>query len=359
MLKIGMTHLFEILKMRFFSLIVLLSCLLPSFLAAQGRDIKNTTYSSLKADLATKRLAGFNLKGKVKDVIDINHPKRDTSAIHHFSERGVLESVEFFNKTFAQPFAIIKERYFYRPDGMLEKIVISHQDEGCETTHLFNKQGYLEKVALECKGGNQPHSYTEIYRYDKGGEAVQVTYEYDESKQHWSLPRQRTYQFVFDERGNVIIERRMTDVGEYKAGSVITFTYHDSFNLPVNISFRDDCFGSNSCLGLTSFISYDKHGRLIAETLIDNTIRNSLWSYSYSYKARYNEQGDIIAIYLKGDEYTVNPMVVLPLNMKKKPPKKLSPMFQYEYDAQGNWIKQWNVQGELLLKGERRITYFY
>jgi hypothetical protein len=343
--------------------------------AQRGKDIKYTYHDEIYAPSLTKRWNDFNLKGKVKTVETVLLAKSDTT-LHEFTNSGLLlrsrapsQKARFGHEA--------TTTYRYR-NKQLYKILTTSPVSSFSNEELFGYSGYLEKSTISYKDGD-PRFYQEAYfEYSNNGSHLDIQYDYRKPSKTWDLVRSRSYDFTFDAKKRVTMVEHKSKRSESSYGGSMSHLYDSISGKLYYASYRDDCAGSNSCLILDMELSYDDRGNIIYEKQLDLTIRNALWSDSYTYFARYNEQNDIAEEYRKmikepfqdkGILFQDKGILfrdkgILPILKKEPPPlpadyHQLKKVYTYEYDSNGNWIKKYEITGgSKTLISSRTINYF-
>jgi hypothetical protein len=153
------------------------------------------------------------------------------------------------------------------------------------------------------------------------------------------------------EKGEILNQKEMTITSESTYGSNKSFIY-DSLGQKTAYSLIDFCAGSNSCLIVQGRLSYDTWGNIIAHTQTDQTIRNSVWSYSFANHYLYDSRGCLLGEI----EENLSAVTIFQDN----PTTPVVPVqFCYEFDKMGNWIVKYKIEGSKKERfAIRKINYW-
>ena len=245
-------------------------------------------------------------------------------------------------------------------NDQLKKIKIKIPFYGRTEEKIFNTTGYLEKEINDWTDYEEKFHQEAFYTYTNANKEVTINYKYKNQSDIWDVVRQDKYTFTFDNKKRLTKVRKLSHHDESDYGNTAVIAYDSLSSRPNAIFNSDDCAGSNSCLILNMIIQYDVRGNIIIESLTDRTIRNSTWSYGYSFKAKYNERNEIIEEYRSNGndktqfQFSDNKQKIYDAEYEKN-----KTTYHYDYDARGNWIKKYNTaNNKRALKTQRMIVYF-
>lgn len=335
----------------FFLFIIFISALSFNSNAQHSIDISTAVYDEINANRAFKSLASFNLKGKVKSIVEVT-TLSDDSNYYEFNEKGFLLLNACNSKNTTQ----FKSATTYSfENNQLKKIRIETAANKRTQEKLFDAAGHLVRVVNDWIDYDEKFHQEGFYTYGNTYNDLTITYRYKNQSDSWDLILKENYAFTFGEENRLIKVRHTSIHSETTYGSTTTLGYDSISGKLIAVTLRDDCAGSNSCLDLFLSMKYDK-GNIIYESMSDHTIRNALWSYGYTNISKYNTHNDVIENYR--NENNANGFSV---NAKSVPAdyEKRKTVYSYDYDANGNWIKKYTVEKNVRkLLTQRTITYF-
>jgi hypothetical protein len=255
-----------------------------------------TFHDGLNASTVIKKQTDFNLKGNVKQVIEVSSLKQD-STILQFNNKGILEqetngeTKRMTRYTFA--FERLQTIYF--------------EDHFSKSEKYFNSFGLLIKEVYDNKNTTDTFHREALYTYNTDKYDLQISYSYNMDTSRYDLVLFDFYKFIFNSKQQIIEEQQQskrTGPPQILVGYSFTSTKYDYeliSGLLKIVTHKEGCYPSNSC-GLTFYsINYDTRGNIISQSLSDQTIRNSNWSSSYGWSAKYNENNDIVEEYYVDD----------------------------------------------------------
>lgn len=289
----------------------------------------------------------YNLKGKVKSLVEINSTQEDTLLLLNFNASG-------FSTLVKQP--DYSKTYSYS-EGQLRSTT------GVRTTYpydtvvsVFNSKGFLIEEVARYKRQSENGETIISYSYDGDGKRIEAKYSYSFDRDRWDVVDRDEYIISLDEKGRVSQIKIKNFHKEYTYGATHSYNY-DSLGRITSVGFIDKDAGSNSALSLWLSIYYNDEDNSMTENLNDNTVRNSLWSYGYTKYEQYNENGDVIASDFRNDDEQRMSRIIIPDKKQELPP--FEPKFDYEYDAHGNWITKYLVQNNNRFKVSTRVIQYY
>ncbi|MEO8148810.1 MAG: hypothetical protein ABI723_14290 [Bacteroidia bacterium] len=328
------------------------------FLFGQGTiDIKSTFYDEVKAIRAAKKTSDFNLRGKVKIIKKHFANVKDTS-IYQFSPEGWLLHFQSSKNETSNEYRSVTDYTF--ENNQLTKTRYKTPSQKRTVVKTYGPSGYLEKEVIDYVDYEEKFHQEGNSSYNASFDQVTINYKHKNQSDSWDVPLADKYMFTFDNKHRLVKVKKTSKHNESTYGNSTTIVYDSILNLPVGIFHADDCAGSNSCLILNMSIQYDKRGNVISETLIDNTVRNALWSYSYSLQSKYNDHNDVIEEYKSQNDKTIQFYGLKPKSTPdSKNYEKYKTVYQYDYDAKGNWVKKYTLlNNKKILEAERVIEYY-
>jgi len=336
-------------------LALLISCFNNAF-AQQHIDIKATIYDEVIAARASKKSADYRLRGKVKSMTEISLTGKDT-AYFEFNPSGLLLSSR---NTGSSKLSVPKTTTLYTYENNQLKKIRTELPNHRISEKYYGASGYLEKQINDYVDYEEKFHQESFYSYSNIFHNLKINYQYKNESNNWDLVISDTYDFTFDSKNRLTKIRNKSKHSEATYGSTSTFSYDTLSGRLIHASLIDDCAGSNSCLILNLSMDYDPWGHVIYESMTDQTIRNSVWSYGYTYMAKYNEQHDITEEYRSRSEnsYSIQPFGS---GLKKQPQdyQRLKKLYAYDYDSRGNWTHKYllaDSKRELIIY--RTIEYF-
>lgn len=324
---------------------------------AQAQRMLRTTqsyYHSLLADSCIQTAADWHLKGNIKSVTEININNRDTTVLK-FNPDGTLGT----KVSHEDPYRNYGEDYRYQFDHGILKQIWHAEINSSISQVFFGSNGMVEKSITQWIQYKDTNRQESAYSYKDSGGKLYVTirhaYNFDTSK--WDVAIADKYVFAFNKRHQVIHESMRSRHKETTYGYHISFLYDSASGNLVQIAHNSNCAGMNSCLFYDEHLQYDSLGNVTGHQLYDHTVRNALWSYSYAWSATYNEHHDeVTKVFYNTD---------LPFPLQKQGDSDSSKntnqpiYYAYEYDANGNWVKRFVLDGhqEKILELYRNIEY--
>ncbi len=304
-----------------------------------------------------KTILNSNLKGRIKKLTEINLITKDTLE----SSYNIFGQLIYECKS--SPYSKYTKEYFFN-GNQLVKIRLNEFANNRISEWFYDNQGLLEKRTDQWENSTAKTFFrTGTYHYNSEITEITVSYDYKQKMNGWDIVQSETYKLTYQNKKPVKI-RSISKHGETEYGATTTIGYDSTTTKPHFIALNDDCAGSNSCLILHLKITYDKNGNIISENMIDRTIRNALWSYGYSFKAKYNSHNDIVEEYRKNsNEMEGNSLIAFTLkdttNNYPDDYDHLKQTYHYSYDTGNNWIKKYVLKAtnsELIVK--REIEYY-
>jgi len=327
------------------SLIILCLIFCKPLTAQQAKPHTNTWYVKTHASERIVRCRDMHLKGPVQSLCHYAGVSKDTGDFYTFSPDSLLLTSRERGKG--------RVYYYFDNQGRLRSIFSEQQDGAYTCRESFDLKGYLSFVQ---KNYNAPHyspgSVTETYRYNVLHTRVSMRPHYAAADSGMDFLRHVDCQFYLDVQGRLCKERYEAFYKEWRSAKTTTFRYNSLCNRPDHVLIRDDCAmeGGNSCINLSYNYAYDASGYLIAESCQDHTIRNAVWSEGFNYQYRYNANGDLTQS--TGSPDTHWPVTEISLAHTDQ-------KYDYEYDAQGNWIRKYELRPTgCMLVEVREISYY-
>lgn len=281
-------------------------------------------------------IAFYDLKGKVKSVVDISY-----QAINNFGkiEKGIKkrESHSDYKLFFNEIGCLIEETMIDADSNMFEKWVFKHDGDGniTERAH-FNYKGaflgkwtytYNEKGFRTEKSWLSPHAdlcKKVLTLYNENGHICE-RHVYNHAGNLYM-----TLKYAYDDHGNRIEKRtygsddRMFLKHRYK---------YDKMNLLSEIEWKD-ILGKS---GVKENYVYDDKGQMVNKIITN--LKSSEFDFMYNYDSHKN------LIKLSWSEKRNN--------LSKKGHS------EYKYDATGNWIERIDYKNDMVqFLIEREILYF-
>jgi len=329
--------------------------LIMHILETGGMDKKlpffgNDLYDKVTSQRIKKDTAYFGLKGQIKSFTETNY----------YVQEGIMGGISqqttlLFNKSGLLTLNLqgdtskigrsAVEHYYYDSDKHLTKIVRKKYDYNYISLNIseYNSLGYLTQETDSFGSrfsDKEVYHYKTIYTYFLFYTQVIVTHKAI-TKVFPDLEG-GTFKFNFDKKGN------------YIRPSVIC--NYDSLNRNISYSIDYGC-GSNSALCMNVSTKYDKNNNIVEQMVIDNTTRNSKWSFSSHFKAKYNEQNLIV----EKTSLPVSMGILFPSD-KDLTDESIVPFpytYEYTFDKYGNWITMKGLWGlKLSSFTKREITYY-
>lgn len=342
-----------------FFLLLFLSIHFLSFdISAQTNiEPEKTFYDKLMASNSVKKPVDFNLKGNIKSVIEISLAKND-SVIFYFNQNGLLEK-QYISGT--------KELTVYTYENkQLKSIHFEEPRSKYSSKKYFNSLGFIEKEVTERINSSDTIHRESNYFLNEKYDELTINYKYNSEASRFDVVLNDFYAFTFNTKKQVISERNLSKHKQVTYGNTSTYHYDSISGNIVKKKYIDDCAltGSNSCGNIELFINYDNHNNIISKGLSDRTVRNSTWNYNYSYSAKYNENNDIIEEYYSDHQDFQNNLAVLFVKPGKKAKtkpviEKAKPVFEYDYDLNGNWVKKYESVNNVRKLNKSRIIEYH
>jgi len=343
----------------FIFLPIILFLSLSNHLVAQ-RDIINSKnfYDQINASTVIKKKNDFNLKGNVKSIIEISLSSNDSIYLD-FNSNGLLTK---------QLVSSTKELTLYSFEGnQLKYIYFEKPNYNYISEKYFGSSGYLEKEIIDKTNPSDTSHIESAYTYNKNFNELNISYKYSIDISRRDVVLHDSYVFTLNNKNQLIKERNLSRHKETTYGNTATYFYDSISKNLIGWTYIDDCAltGSNSCLNLSSSITYDNRNNIISKSLSDATVRNSTWSYGSGYSAKYNENNDIIEEY-HSEGGSVDFRYLLLPQKKAKNNKVINTTtniqkrtFDYDYDTNGNWIKKYEIKNNNRTLIKSRIIEYY
>lgn len=307
-------------------------------------------YSEIAFGRTIKTTSSYGLNGNVSKVSQ--RVRSDSS----FAEYGAYSTLGFDQKhrltlvcsgdsTTNGDWSI--ERFFYDESGRLLKRTLSSVRYGNFhfARYEYDKNGYLtERI--------DSFSSFDVTYHSK----MKLTYNADYTKVSFKFTPLSNELFWSFEDGES--EIRYDEKGRYVNPSMMVEYNQDG--QPFSY-FLDNGCGSNSalCVQVNSF--YDPQGNVIEQIVHDMTVRNSEWSFSSHFKAKYNEQNLIIERQEFYDNYNGSYAIFAPETTSQSQIVVPAVVYTYSYgfDTVGNWISTHiKLNGAWYQEVQRDITYY-
>ena len=225
------------------------------------------------------------------------------------------------------------------------------------TTTQFDRGGHCEKVSTDKASHTDDFHSTAKYQFNSSFEELDIIYSYSIDITKWDVVLRDHYTFTYDDKKQVIKERKLSTHPESVYGTTITYAY-DSIGNIVYSTIIDDCaltVSSNSCSNYAVKVVFDERNNIISKSMDDFTIRNLNISNGYSYSAKYNDNNDLIDERYNSDWDVVHQFAITAGIIATNPGDTLQkPIFEYDYDVQGNWIVKYQNQGGVKTVVRRR-----
>ena len=315
--------------------------------AQRDMDIQSNILDRVQAERVIDTPDEYNLKGKVKHVLEVNTTQNDTLLLLQFNAEGKSILVQEADYSVA---------FTYKNDQLLSTTSMRNSYPHDTVVSRFNSKGQLTQSTVRYQRQYEPEETTIKYTYLNGWKNITLKYGYSFDASGWDVVSKDEYLVSFDKEGRVSNVKNKSYHKEYTYAYNRSYGY-DTLGRMVHVTLVDKDAGSNSALSLWLSIRYNDEEHSMTESLVDHTVRNSLWSYGYTKYERYNENGDIIkSDYHRQDEHSLFPE---PIIDKKLETPKFEPTFDYDYDAHGNWTTKYLVQNNQRLPiATREIDYF-
>lgn len=330
-------------KRRIFVPLLLLIAFLNFDISAQvdlGPEL--TFYDKLKASSSAKRQADFNLKGSVKSLVEISFAENDSTFLY-FNHNGLLV------KRFV---SLTKEliEYVYE-DQQLRSIAFEDPSAKYVSKKYFNSLGYIEREVTERTIPSDTFYQESYYVFNETYDELKIHYKYKIDITMLDVVLGDFYAFTFNDKNQVIKERNLSRHAETTYGSTTTYSYDSIAGNLIRLAHLDDCAltpSCNSCENFQVWLSFDNRNNLVHKALLDNTVRNSTFTNSYGYFAKYNENNDVVEAYFTNSAYDEEDSHLSRLFAMSKERGRArdafvgpKPIFEYEYDLKGNWVKKY------------------
>ena len=318
-----------------------------------NKQFQHTFYGELTSN-STPKLEDYNLKGKVKFLKEIS---ANDSTFFNFNVNGLLE--KRFNSSSAE-----LTLYKFKND-LLKSIHFEKPESKYVSNKYFDTLGYIQKEVIESIINSDTYLEELNYVFNEKYDELNISYNYNFDNPGNLL--NQFCSFAFNNKNQVIKERFLYKNKETTHGSTNTYFYDSLNGNLINITYIADCamtVSSNSCRNHLVSFEYDKNNNIVSESLTDFTVRNANWSDSYSYSFKYNENNDIIEEKYSREGDINNGFEKLFFDPQKNGNRedfvKVSkPLFEYEYDLNGNWIKKYeSVNKTRKLISSRIIEYY-
>lgn len=337
-------------KLFFFAL------LFPMLAFAQGQiSVASlaSEYDKLWAKNEVKTWQTEKLKAQVKTCVVID--EKQDSSFYFYNKKGQLQEIR------SKQFNTV---YEFDNANRLRQIAHTAKNHQPSETRFFNSKGFLSKIEGYYKEYENKFNYKIDYEYNDGKKELKQNFDYTPSRAGYDYVKYKRFVFKFDAKTGLVSQQtettQMTE-STYTDNTSYEYVQVAGRYLMSKVGHYASCFGSNSCLGLQGALEYDKNGNIIAESLQDFTVRNSLWSHSYGKKYKYDENNLLIAestLYNGRDGSRID----YKIETEAKPPK-FDHTFEYEHDKKGNWIvqkmiSQTDTKPKVVKTTRRQIVYY-
>lgn len=305
----------------------------------QVRGLKDKTHRPV----ALNSYKLFNKNGKLIEEGRIKKNQRIKENTFQFDDRGNLVKQEHFD---AQGSPVWKQIGKYNDDGQRQQM-LRYDREGLvwKQVSKFNEKG--EKIEMGGFIGNEYHKAT-TYSYDDRGNKIEI----DQFDENGGLKSKVTV--AYDENNNRIALKDFNGNGQLK--NKILFTYDADDRL-----VKQETYGRDGVLGFVEVFKYNDKG-LKTEKEKKNARGVVLQKKTITYNA--HKQKMEISLFNGKDrlvgqrnfEYNENNLLIKEV---KKTGDDYRTETQYQYDEQGNWVKQTHLEnGKTMLVIKRSIRYF-
>ncbi len=348
---------------RIFHLALVTGLLITSIVApAQRRsDLRESQVDKIVAEKVLKKTSDFNLKGKVKSCMTIAEKSKDTILLEFDSDKWLRRHADTKSKELTV-YTIEK--------GQLQTVSCDNFHDKITSFKTFNASGYLDNEVFSWVYQHDPPLRGQTrYTYNASFDTLVIRYFYDYDIRSRDVVLADTYAFVFNQRHQVVMERHLSAHPESTFKATTTYTYDSASGDLVSVWYLADCAleHMNSCSNLRLSMGYDDRHHIVSESQVDATIRNALWCADYHYVAKYNAQNELVAEAFYSDKQLSPGSYAFKWNREFDgqylPPEyriKVISDFEYEYDAEGNWIRQYQTENGLrVLVAYRTIAYYY
>lgn len=305
------------------------SIYLTCFGQRQSANFSLSIYEEIKASELERSPNDFHLSGKVRKVIEST--MQGDSSFLEFNLDGRLELEERKSRNDHW-----KKSFLFDRMGSLATIIeIPNMKINHQRIHSF-RNGWLEK--LESRNETVPDNiFSYRVSYSDNRKNIRFDYTFPHRNPQYVYIKEFNYTLTIGDKGEILNQKEMTITSESTYGSNKSFIY-DSLGQKTAYSLIDFCAGSNSCLIVQGRLSYDTWGNIIAHTQTDQTIRNSVWSYSFANHYLYDSRGCLLG------ENEENLSAVT--TFQDNPTTPVVPVqFCYEFDKMGNWIVKYKIEG--------------
>lgn len=311
---------------------------------------EHSFYEQISTAFTVKNAESFNLKKNVRSMVELRYNSNDTLSLDFNSDGNLIKRHISSSKN--------QENYLFKNNHLMQ-ITIHKPGNNSLVNKYFTPSGYLKKEMYSYLTIPDSVLQEMIYSYNDKFDTLEILYKYNLNVMNRDVILCDYYYFSFNDKSQIIRERRLSKHPQGIHGSTASYVYDTISEKLISYAFKEDCAGSNSCLDIEVTLAYDKHGNITHKYLFDHTVRNALWSYDYSYNAKYNSNNDIIekTIPIVGDILRT-PLLFTGVSTKDKLDQNIH-LFEYEYDEKGNWIKKWQViNDDRTLVRNRIITYY-
>lgn len=317
---------------------------------------EQTYYSKLTASNYVQKPIDFNLKGNVKHFHEISAQNNDSSSFF-YNNQGLLEK-HYISSS--------KELTVYTfENGQLIRVLVEQPRSNSTSKKYFDSFGFIEKEITERIDASNTIQQLN-YLFNEKHDTLNIYFKYNFDPSNRDVILNTFYTFTFNNKHQVIKERKLSEHRESHYKSTITYGYDSISDNLIYMKLLDDCAleDLNSCSNYEIFIKYDNHSNVIYKSLSDHTVRNSTSRSDYVYYAVYNQNNDIIEEYyndLKGDQIRLSgSFIKLPNDGNSKDVVEVATLkFEYEYDLKGNWVKKFKcLNNEKKLVKSRIIEYY-
>ncbi len=323
--------------------------------AQQTRNIQQNILDEVMAERVVQQLGDYNLRGPVKSILQSTAEKNDTLEYLVFNQSGKSTFIKDREH---------QVRFTYQSDQLQSVQTIRFSYPNDTTVATYNAKGFLTEVISRYKRQYDKEVAQTTINYaikeNNGALEISTKYSYSFDENGWDVPKSDFYVARFNEDGTIKQITISNKHKEYTYGTTHSFRYDDQGRLAA-VAYVSKDAGSNSAPDLRMVISYDDQLNTRTESLSDYTVRNSLWSFGYTKYEKFNENGDVIEYrFQHADDMYERKQIVLPSKGTNQVENLFTPeKYDYDYDAQGNWITKYSVQGDKRVPMiTREIEYF-
>jgi hypothetical protein len=317
----------------------------PSFGQHSFRDFSKNIYDQVKASEVERRPEQYHLTGKVRKVLESD--SNGDSTILVFNAFGKLEMEE--RKSGKSNFHMNNE-YLFDKKGDLEEVrEFPDKRVKRQTVQLF-RGGWMQKFeSMDETSTDNFFSYMVSYADDH--KKIRFDFTFPKRNPQYVYVKEHTYTLSLNAKGKVLTQQQLVKTSEGTYGNSMNFNY-DSLGQKTTYSLMDFCAGSNSCLIINGQLAYDIWGNLIHHSQSDRTVRNSMWSYSFSKHYLYDATGCLLG--MKEEDLSNDNIFQYEFKMPILPVQ-----YRYEIDRKGNWIVKYKLDGkEREVVAKRKILYW-